>query len=41
MTVDSTDDRYADDVHYMGGCVLGYFMLSWAASMHVFATRAA
>jgi putative CocE/NonD family hydrolase len=29
----STDDRYADDVHYMGGCVLGSDMLSWAATM--------
>jgi putative CocE/NonD family hydrolase len=38
VTVDSTDDRYADDVHYMGGCVLAYYMLSWAASMHVYAT---
>ena len=23
ITLCSTDDRYADDVHYMGGCVLG------------------
>jgi hypothetical protein len=29
----STDDRYADDVHYVGGCVLGVDMLSWAATM--------
>ncbi len=29
----STDDRYADDIHYMGGCVLGIDMLSWAATM--------
>jgi putative CocE/NonD family hydrolase len=33
ITVDSTDDRYADDVHYMGGCVLGIEMLEWAATM--------
>lgn len=26
----STDDRYADDVHYMGGCILGEWMLRWA-----------
>ena len=26
----STDDRYADDVHYRGGCVLALEMLSWA-----------
>ncbi len=29
----STDDRYADDVHYIGGTVLGYYMLLWASAM--------
>ncbi len=29
----STDDRYADDVHYMGGCLLSLYMLSWASTM--------
>lgn len=29
----STDDRYADDVHYMGGCVLSSKMLYWASTM--------
>jgi hypothetical protein len=29
----STDDRYATDVHYMGGCVLAEYMLSWATDM--------
>jgi uncharacterized protein len=33
MTLCSTDDRYADDVHYRGGCVLGLDMLHWASSM--------
>ena len=33
ITIDSTDDRYADDVHYMGGCVLGIEMLEWASTM--------
>ena len=33
MTMCSTDDRYADDVHYRGGCVLGLDMLHWASSM--------
>ncbi|MCB9434722.1 MAG: CocE/NonD family hydrolase [Ardenticatenaceae bacterium] len=33
ITICSTDDRYADDVHYMGGCVLGSEMLSWASYM--------
>ncbi|MDX1608941.1 MAG: CocE/NonD family hydrolase [Halofilum sp. (in: g-proteobacteria)] len=32
ITCCSTDDRYADDVHYMGGCLLGD-NLSWAAQM--------
>jgi uncharacterized protein len=29
----ASDDRYADDVHYIGGCVLGLDMLPWAATM--------
>ena len=29
----STDDRYADDVHYRGGAVLALEMLSWGASL--------
>jgi uncharacterized protein len=29
----STDDRYADDVHYMGGCVIGQEMPIWASVM--------
>jgi predicted acyl esterase len=33
MTLCSTDDRYADDVHYRGGCVLALDMLHWASSM--------
>lgn len=36
ITLCSTDDRYADDVHYMGGCVLGYDMLPWASIMLVY-----
>ena len=32
VTLCSTDDRYADDVHYDGGCI-GSDMLQWAASM--------
>jgi putative CocE/NonD family hydrolase len=31
-TVSFTDDRYADDVHYMGGCLLTD-NLSWASTM--------
>ena len=29
----ASDDRYSDDVHYVGGCVLGVDMLPWAATM--------
>ncbi len=32
VTVCSSDDRYADDVHHMGGCLLSD-NLSWAATM--------
>jgi len=32
ITACSTDDRYADDVHHMGGCLLGD-NLSWASTM--------
>jgi len=35
VTVCSSDDRYADDVHYMGGCLLGD-NLSWASTMFNF-----
>lgn len=33
ITIYSTDDRYADDVHYMGGAIVAYEMLPWAAVM--------
>ena len=35
ISVCSTDDRYADDVHYMGGCLLANDQLTWASSMLV------
>jgi hypothetical protein len=35
VTVSSTDDRYADDVHHMGGCLLGD-NLSWASVMFAY-----
>jgi putative CocE/NonD family hydrolase len=38
VTLCSTDDRYADDVHYDGGCV-GSDMLQWAASMFAWNAR--
>ena len=33
ITHASTDDRYLDDCHYMGGCLLASDMLKWATSM--------
>ena len=38
ITICSTDDRYADDVHYMGGCLLAE-NFSWAATMLAFNSR--
>ncbi|MEM7123666.1 MAG: CocE/NonD family hydrolase [Pseudomonadota bacterium] len=38
ITVCSTDDRYADDVHYMGGCLLSD-NLWWGSAMLVFNAR--
>ena len=35
ISVCSSDDRYADDVHYMGGCLLTD-NLSWAGTMFAF-----
>lgn len=32
ITICFTDDRYADDIHHMGGCLLGD-NLSWASTM--------
>jgi putative CocE/NonD family hydrolase len=33
MSFYASDDRYADDVHYRGGCLLGMEMLHWATTM--------
>jgi putative CocE/NonD family hydrolase len=33
ITIASTDDRYAEDVHYSGGCVIASEMLPWANRM--------
>lgn len=33
ITMCSTDDRYRDDCHYMGGCLLASDMLKWASVM--------
>ncbi len=39
ITACSTADRYADDIHYIGGCVLACGMLSWASTMLAFNSR--
>ncbi|MFB7717511.1 CocE/NonD family hydrolase [Nocardia sp. NPDC056100] len=39
VTVCSTDDRYADDVHYSGGSLLASEMLPWAATMLCYNAR--
>lgn len=39
VTVCSSDDRYADDVHYFGGAMLGIDMMSWAGTMFAFQSR--
>src|SRR2546426_882487 len=36
---DAAIHRYADDVHYIGGCVFGSLMLSWASTMLAFNAR--
>jgi hypothetical protein len=38
ITSCSTDDRYADDIHYMGGCLLNDNM-KWASSMFAHNSR--
>jgi len=39
ISADSTDDRYSDDIHYRGGCVLAREMLSWAHIMFLWNAR--
>ena len=38
ITVCSTDDRYADDIHYRGGCLLAD-NLAWSATMMAYSSR--
>lgn len=38
ITVCSTDDRYADDIHYRGGCLLND-NLGWSAAMMAYSSR--
>ncbi|GBL37613.1 hypothetical protein EMGBD1_13000 [Anaerolineaceae bacterium] len=39
ISVASTDDRYADDVHYRGGCLMTADMPGWAATMLAYNAR--
>ena len=39
VTVCSTDDRYDNDVHYIGGSVLGIDMAGWSGTMLAFTAR--
>lgn len=41
ITVCSTDDRYDNDVHYMGGSLLGFYQNWWGSIMHEFNLRPA
>jgi len=38
ITLCSTDDRYTDDIHYKGGCLLGENM-GWSATMFAYSSR--
>ena len=40
ISVYSTDDRYANDIHHDGGCVTGDAMISWASYMFGWNCRA-
>jgi predicted acyl esterase len=37
VAIHASDDRYADDVHYIGGCVLASDMVQWSACMAAYA----
>jgi uncharacterized protein len=39
VTICSTDDRYEDDIHYKGGCLINE-NLGWAATMLAYSSRA-
>ncbi len=39
ITLCSTDDRYADDVHYLGGCLLGEDTMAWGSIMFAYNAR--
>jgi uncharacterized protein len=37
VPIHASDDRYADDVHYIGGCVLATDMIHWSTCMAAYA----
>jgi uncharacterized protein len=39
VTVCSSDDRYDNDIHYMGGALLGIDMTAWAGTVLAFGAR--
>jgi putative CocE/NonD family hydrolase len=39
ITLYSTDDRYSDDIHYIGGCQFGTDHLTWATTMLAYNAR--
>lgn len=39
VTLMSTDDRYSDDVHYRGGCLLASDMVWWGSTMATYQPR--
>ncbi len=41
ITVCASDDRYDNDVHYMGGSLLGFYQNWWGSIMHEFNIRPA
>lgn len=39
ISIYSTDDRYADDIHFLGGCNLGSEHIAWATTMLAYNAR--
>ena len=39
LTLYSSDDRYTDDIHYVGGCLFGSDHFAWASTMLAFNAR--
>ncbi len=39
ITVSSADDRYDNDVHYLGGVPLAFYMNLWGSALHTFNMR--